>query len=235
MLAGELKRDLPVIRRERGISGIDRAPGELSGGVLVAGKRLGLSSVEENITVPWGLGDGIVDFHVRADHVAELGQDKPTGGAGGRPFRQRYPIQVEHGLTGLAEVREDLAARAQRYRVPAVQRQDPRKDRDRGTTIAEPPQSEGEVGLDDGIAWHPVSHAREAYERAWGDGPPHCDYWALRDTRALLQAMRVPEPQLRITDPATISVPLENAIRAFIAAMEVHKSNDEASHGIGLA
>jgi tetratricopeptide (TPR) repeat protein len=80
-----------------------------------------------------------------------------------------------------------------------------------------------------------VSHAREAYERAWGDGPPHCDYWALRDTRALLQAMRVPEPQLRITDPATISVPLENAILAFIAAMEVHKSNDEASRGIGLA
>jgi hypothetical protein len=39
--------------------------------------------------------------------------------------------------------------------------------------------------------------------------------------------MRVPEPQLRITDPATISVPLENAILAFIAAMEVHKSNDE--------
>lgn len=72
-----------------------------------------------------------------------------------------------------------------------------------------------------------VPHAREAYERAWGDGPPHCDYWALRDTRALLEAMRVPEPQLPIADPGSISVPLENAIRAFIAAIGSHKSHDE--------
>ncbi len=71
-----------------------------------------------------------------------------------------------------------------------------------------------------------ASHAREAYVRAWGDGPPHADHWALRDTRALLQAMRVPEPHLPVTDPAIISVPLEKEILAFIATLNVHKSDD---------
>lgn len=72
-----------------------------------------------------------------------------------------------------------------------------------------------------------VSHAHEAYKRAWGDGPPHGDHWALRDTRALLEVMRVPEPELPVVDPATILVPLEKEIRAFIAAVEAYKSHSK--------
>lgn len=64
-----------------------------------------------------------------------------------------------------------------------------------------------------------VPHALEDYRQAWGDGPPYCDHWALRDSCELFQAMRVPVPELPVTDPATIEVPLEDEARAFISAL----------------
>ena len=64
-----------------------------------------------------------------------------------------------------------------------------------------------------------VFRARAAYRQAWRDGPPNCDHWALRDARKLLQAMREPIPDLPIIDPATVKVPLEDEIRAFITRL----------------
>jgi len=63
-------------------------------------------------------------------------------------------------------------------------------------------------------------HARQAYRQAWADGPPYCRYWNLRDARELLDSMGEPYPDLAVTDPATVRVPLEDEIRAFIAALE---------------
>jgi len=64
-----------------------------------------------------------------------------------------------------------------------------------------------------------VSQAQQAYHQAWGDGPPHCDHWDLRDARELLHVMRVPVPELPVFDPAVVRAPLEDEIRAFIAAL----------------
>ena len=80
-----------------------------------------------------------------------------------------------------------------------------------------------------------AAHAREAYQRAWGDGPPHCDYWALRDTRALLETMRVPEPKLPVTDPAAILVPFEEEIRAFIATVETYNGYNNGENRVELS
>lgn len=64
-----------------------------------------------------------------------------------------------------------------------------------------------------------VPHALEDYRQAWGDGPPHCDHWALRDARELLKAMRARVPELPVTDPATVEVPLEDEVWSFISAL----------------
>ena len=64
-----------------------------------------------------------------------------------------------------------------------------------------------------------VEHAREAYRQAWHDGPPHCNYWGLRDARALLLALGEPVPDLAIIDPAELKVPLEDEIRAIAAEL----------------
>src|SRR5579872_621935 len=59
----------------------------------------------------------------------------------------------------LAEVGQDLAARAQRHRTPAVYLGKERgEDRDRGPALAQPPQRQSEIGLYDGIAGHPTDH-----------------------------------------------------------------------------
>ena len=64
------------------------------------------------------------------------------------------------------------------------------------------------------------TYACHAYAQAWADGPPHCRYWDLRDVRELLDSMGEPYPDLPVTDPATVKVPLEDEIRAFIATLK---------------
>jgi tetratricopeptide (TPR) repeat protein len=71
-------------------------------------------------------------------------------------------------------------------------------------------------------------YARNAYRQAWADGPPHCRYWDLRDARELLDSMGEPIPDLPVTDPATVKVPLEDEIRAFIADLEKAKRSKDA-------
>ena len=68
-----------------------------------------------------------------------------------------------------------------------------------------------------------ASEARESYRQAWHDGPPNSDYWALRDARELLQAMGEPIPDLPVLDPATVKVPLEDKVRAYIARREADR------------
>jgi hypothetical protein len=108
----ELKSDFAMIGRKLRITSIDRAPGQLFSGTLIAVERLGSCRVQENITVPGCLGHGAVDLRVRTGPIAELSQCEPTGGTGGRPFLKRYPIQVPHRLTALAKLGENLATRA---------------------------------------------------------------------------------------------------------------------------
>jgi tetratricopeptide (TPR) repeat protein len=71
------------------------------------------------------------------------------------------------------------------------------------------------------------TYARHAYQQAWVDGPPHCHYWDLRAARELLDSMGEPYPDLPVTDPATVRVPLEDEIRAFIAALEEAKRAED--------
>ena len=70
-------------------------------------------------------------------------------------------------------------------------------------------------------------HARLAYRQAWADGPPNCFYWELRDARDLLDAMGEPYPDLPVTDPTTVKVPLEDEVQAFIAALETRRAEDD--------
>jgi hypothetical protein len=76
-----------VIRQKPGVTRLHRAPGQLFGGALIAIKRLGPRRVQENVTVPGRLSDGVIDRQVRAGLVAEPGKGKPAGGTGCRPFR----------------------------------------------------------------------------------------------------------------------------------------------------
>jgi hypothetical protein len=69
--------------------------------------------------------------------------------------------------------------------------------------------------------------ARERARQAWADGPPYCRYWDLRDARELLDLMNEPYPDLPVTDPATVRVPLEDEIRAFIAALNNAKRSKD--------
>jgi tetratricopeptide (TPR) repeat protein len=74
-----------------------------------------------------------------------------------------------------------------------------------------------------------VQYASRAYRQAWRDGPPHCHYWNLRDARELLDQMGVPPPDLPTVDPASMKVPLEDQLRAFIAELEVEHRDDDVS------
>jgi hypothetical protein len=62
-----------------------------------------------------------------------------------------------------------------------------------------------------------VEYARAAYRQAWADGPPNCHHWDLRSARQLLTDIGEPIPDLPVTDPTDLKVPLEDKIRAFIA------------------
>lgn len=65
-----------------------------------------------------------------------------------------------------------------------------------------------------------TSHARAAYQQAWADGPPNSHHWNLLAARRLLQDIGEPVPDLPITDPADVKIPLEHEVRTFIAALE---------------
>lgn len=71
-----------------------------------------------------------------------------------------------------------------------------------------------------GRAQEAAQHAQAAYRKAWADGPPDCFYFDLRDARELLESMGEPIPDLPTVDPATVKVPLEDEIRAYIAKLE---------------
>lgn len=71
-----------------------------------------------------------------------------------------------------------------------------------------------------------VHHAREAYRQAWRDGPPYCHHWDLRDARELLDRIGEPPPDLPTTDPATVKIPLEDEVRAFISKLEAARRDD---------
>lgn len=62
-------------------------------------------------------------------------------------------------------------------------------------------------------------HAHAAYRQAWRDGPPLCHHWDLQDVRELLAHMNEPQPDLPTLDPGTVTVPLENEVRAFIVKL----------------
>jgi tetratricopeptide (TPR) repeat protein len=68
-----------------------------------------------------------------------------------------------------------------------------------------------------------AAHAREAYRQAWADGPPNHSHWELQDARELLESMGQPLPELPTVDPATVKIPLEDEIRAFIARLETER------------
>jgi tetratricopeptide (TPR) repeat protein len=68
-----------------------------------------------------------------------------------------------------------------------------------------------------------VAHAREAYRIAWADGPPNYHYWELRDARELLEEMGEPLPELPVLDPATVKIPMEDEVRAFITKLEAKR------------
>lgn len=65
-------------------------------------------------------------------------------------------IEVQHCLTCITQVREDLAARAQRLQVSAVNSQCCRQHRDRSLTLAELPDCPGQFCLDHRIVGCPV-------------------------------------------------------------------------------
>ena len=72
-----------------------------------------------------------------------------------------------------------------------------------------------------------IVHAREAYRQAWADGPPNCRYWALRDGRELMESMDEPLQDLPVVDPASVQVPLEEEVMAFIAELEAGRRKEE--------
>jgi tetratricopeptide (TPR) repeat protein len=65
-----------------------------------------------------------------------------------------------------------------------------------------------------------VTHARQAYRRAWAEGSPNYHYWDLQDARELLNEMGEPVPDLPVVDPASVTIPFEDKITAFIAILE---------------
>jgi hypothetical protein len=65
-----------------------------------------------------------------------------------------------------------------------------------------------------------AQHAHEFYRQAWADGPPNCHHWDLKDAHELLTQLGLPAPNLPTIKPATIRIPMEDEIRAFIAELK---------------
>jgi hypothetical protein len=64
-----------------------------------------------------------------------------------------------------------------------------------------------------------AQHAHEFYRQAWADGPPNCYHCDLKDANELLTQLGLPAPDLPTIEPATIRIPMEDEIRAFIAKL----------------
>ena len=64
-----------------------------------------------------------------------------------------------------------------------------------------------------------AEHARIAYGQAWGDGPPHSHHWQVRRVRDLLERIGVAPPELPTVLPASVHMPMEREVRAFIAKL----------------
>ena len=65
-----------------------------------------------------------------------------------------------------------------------------------------------------------VSHAMGAYRQAWRDGPPYCHRRELNKICELLEIMGKHTPQLAVTDPTLVRVPLEDEIDAFVNTLK---------------
>ncbi|GIF50649.1 uncharacterized protein DUF4062 [Asanoa ferruginea] len=61
-----------------------------------------------------------------------------------------------------------------------------------------------------------VAHAVDAYRQSWSEGPPYHHHWDLTEAHELLTQPGVAPPDLPVTDPATVKVPMEKEIRAYI-------------------
>src|SRR5206468_2701623 len=115
-------------------------PRQFLGGIFVAAEGLGSRRVQEDGAVPRCLRHSVIDLHVRVRLITEFGQGQSAGGPAERPFLQRYPVEIRYSLASLAEIRQDLAARAQCHRTPAVHPvEEGREHRDGGLALAEPP------------------------------------------------------------------------------------------------
>jgi hypothetical protein len=68
---------------------------------------------------------------------------------------------------------------------------------------------------------------REAYPRAWADGPPYAHWYQLERCRELLAELGEPEPQLPPFEP----VPFEAEIRAAIEKLKAKRAKEKADTG----
>jgi tetratricopeptide (TPR) repeat protein len=64
-----------------------------------------------------------------------------------------------------------------------------------------------------------IKHATAAYRLAWADGQSNNFHWDLKASRQLLDTMGAPLPELSSVDPATVKIPKEDDIQAFIAKL----------------
>jgi hypothetical protein len=70
--------------------------------------------------------------------------------------------------------------------------------------------------------------ALNAYRRAWCEGPPYIDWYNLERSRALLNQLGEPEPQLPPFDPSKVPpIPYEKEIREAIARLKAERANEE--------
>jgi tetratricopeptide (TPR) repeat protein len=61
-----------------------------------------------------------------------------------------------------------------------------------------------------------AKYAAQAYRQAWADGPPNHFHWDLQDARRLLEAMGKPLPKRPTNSLASVRIPLDEEVRAFI-------------------
>lgn len=73
-------------------------------------------------------------------------------------------------------------------------------------------------------------YALRAYEAAWADGPPYIVWWDLKDSKALLDALGVPYPDLPPFDESkVVPLALEDELRAFIEELKLQQAEYKAS------
>jgi len=74
--------------------------------------------------------------------------------------------------------------------------------------------------------------ALNAYRWAWGEGPPHVQWYYVERSRALLKQLGEPGPQLPPFDPAKVPpIPFENEIRAAIERLRAERAGKANKNG----